>query len=95
MVDRFAARLVATAAAANFPIEELEARSELAQAYAQVGVSAKALRLARAARRDAAALHLGVVVRRCDAVLAGTRVPDDAVALSAPASRVVRELERV
>ncbi|MHB1095082.1 MAG: hypothetical protein ACYC3F_02830 [Gemmatimonadaceae bacterium] len=95
MVDRFAARLTATAAAANFPIEELEARSELAQAYAQIGNDAKARRLARAARRDALALHLGVVVRRCDAVLAGTSEPADAVALSAPASRVVLELERV
>ncbi len=95
MVDRFAARLTATAAAANFPIEELEARSELAQAYAQIGNEAKARRLARAARRDAAALNLSVVVRRCDAVLAGTSEPASTVALSAPASRVVLELERV
>ncbi|MBA4071672.1 MAG: hypothetical protein C0497_07530 [Gemmatimonas sp.] len=95
MVDRFAGRLVATAAAANFPLEELEARSELAQAYAQLGNSAKARRLARAARRDALELHLSVVVRRCDAVLAGTAEPADTVALSAPAHRVVLELERV
>lgn len=95
MVDRFAARLISTAAAANFPIEELEARSELAQAYAQVGNDAKARRLARAARRDALALNLSVVVRRCDAVLAGTSEPADTVALSAPANRVVLELERV
>ena len=95
MVDRFAARFVATAAAANFPLEELEARSELAQAYAQIGSDAKARRLARAARRDAASLNLSVVVRRCDAVLAGTSEPADTVALSAPANRVVLELERV
>lgn len=95
MVDRFASRLVATAAAANFPIEELEARSELAEAYAQLGSTAKARRLARAARRDALDLHLSLVVRRCDAVLAGSAEPPDAVALSAPAHRVVLELERV
>lgn len=95
MVDRFAARLMATAAAANFPLEELEARSELAQAYAQIGNSAKARRLARAARRDALELHLSVVVRRCDAVLAGTAELADSLALSAPAHRVVLELERV
>ncbi len=95
MVDRFGARLIATAASANFPLEELEARSELAQAYARIGNGAKARRLARAARRDAAVLNLGVVVRRCDAVLAGTAEVADTVALSAPAHRVVLELERV
>lgn len=95
MVDRFAARLVATAAAANFPLEELEARSELAQAYAQVDNDAKARRIARAVRRDALALNLSMVVRRCDAVLAGTADVADTVALSAPANRVVLELERV
>ncbi len=95
LVDRFAARFVATAAAVNFPIEELEARSELAQAYAQAGDDAKARRLARAARRDALPLHLSLVVRRCDAVLAGTTEAAETVALSAPARRVVLELERV
>jgi tetratricopeptide (TPR) repeat protein len=95
MVDRFAARLVATAASANFPIEELEARSELAQAYAKLGNDAKARRLARAVRRDALPMHLTVVVRRCDAVLAGTAEVADVAPLSAPANRVVLELERV
>lgn len=93
MVEKFAARLVATAASANFPVDELESRSELAVAFAGVGETAKARRLARSVRRDAFELGLGVVVRRCDSVLAGDVVTEEIVALSAPARRVVLELQ--
>jgi hypothetical protein len=93
MVEKFAARLVATAASANFPVDELESRSELAVAFAHVGETAKARRLARSVRRDAFELGLGVVVRRCDTVLGRETVAEEVVALSAPARRIVLELQ--
>lgn len=95
LLERYAARVVATAATASFPLEELESRSELAVAFALVGDTAKARRLASAARRDALPLGLGTIVRRCDALLAGHAAAEPAVALSAPAQRVVRQLEMV
>jgi hypothetical protein len=93
MVEKFAARLVTTAASANFPVDELESRSELAVAFAHVGETAKARRLARSVRRHAFQLGLGVVVRRCDAVLARETIAEEIVELSAPAQRVVLELQ--
>jgi hypothetical protein len=91
----FAARVVATAARASFPLEELESRSELAVAFALAGDTAKARRLATAARRDALPLGLGTVLHRCDALLAGHDAAEPVVALSAPARRVVRQLATV
>jgi len=93
LVLKFAARLTATAATASFPVDELESRSELAVAFAHIGEMAKARRLARSVRHDAMQLDLGVVVRRCDTVLAGERVGAEIVALSAPARRVVLQLQ--
>ncbi len=93
MVEKFAARLVATAASASFPVDELESRSELAVAFASVGETAKARRLARSVRGDALELGLGVVVRRCDSVLTGEMVAEEFVALSPPARRIVLELQ--
>ena len=93
MVEKFAARLVATAASANFPVDELESRSELAVAFAHIGETAKARRLARTVRRDALRLDLGLVVRRCDALLAGDDLTEETIALSAPARRVMLELQ--
>lgn len=93
LVQKFAARLMATAATANFPVDELESRSELAVAFARIGETAKARRLARSVRRDALQLELGVVVRRCDALLEGADVSDAVVVLSAPAQRVVSGLQ--
>jgi len=93
LVEKFAARLMATAASANFPLEKLEARSELAVAFAHVGETTKARRLARSVRRDALQLDFDVVVRRCDALLAGEVVAEEIVTLSAPARRVVLELQ--
>jgi hypothetical protein len=95
LLDKFAARLVAAAAAANFPLDELESRSELAEAFAYTGENAKARRLARSVRREALDLGLEIVIRRCDSILGGEEVMEEAVALSAPAQRVVLELERV
>jgi len=93
LVEKFARRLVATAAAGNFPLDELESRSELAVAFALVGETAKARRLARSVRREAQQLELGIVVRRCDSVLEGAEVLEQSVELSATARRVVLELE--
>lgn len=93
LVEKFAARLVATAASANFPLDELEARSELAVAFAHAGETAKAHRIARSVRRDAQQMDLGVVVQRCDTVLAGEVVDEAIVALTPPARRVILELE--
>lgn len=93
LVEKFAARLMATAASANFPLEEMEARSELAVAFAGVGETAKARRLARSVRREAFQLGLSVVVQRCESLLAGDVVAEEIVALSAPAQCVVLELE--
>ena len=93
MVEKFAARMITTSAAANFPVDELESRSELAVAFAQIGETAKARRLARTVRRDALQLGLGVVVRRCDSLLAGDVVTEEIVTLSAPARRVMLELQ--
>ena len=93
MVAKFASRLTATAATANFPVDELESRSELAVAFAQIGETVKARRLARSVRRDALQLGLGVVVRRCDSLLAGDVIVEKTVTLSAPARRVMLELQ--
>ena len=93
MVEKFAARLVATVATVNFPIDELESRSELAVAFAHVGETAKARRLARSVRREAQLLDLGIIVRRCDSVLAGDVVERETISLSAPARRVMLELQ--
>jgi tetratricopeptide (TPR) repeat protein len=95
VVERLAARVVATAARVNIPFEELEARSEVAQAFASVGESAKARRLARAARTEALAQGFAVIVQRCDAILSEQANLAPPVVLSAPAQRVVAELELV
>jgi len=94
-VEKFAARLISTAARVNFPLDELEARSELALAFASIGGTIKARRLARSVRAEAEQLQLGVVIRRCDAVLEGRVDVDPPISLSAPAHRVVLELEAV
>jgi hypothetical protein len=93
MVNKFAARLVATAASANFPVDELESRSELAVAFARVGETAKARRLARSVRHEAQLLDLEVVVRRCNLLLDDEEIADEVVTLSAPARRIVLELQ--
>jgi len=93
LVEKFASRLVATAASANFPLDELESRSELAVALARVGETTRARRLARSVRREAVQLELGVVIRRCDSVLADVDLVEPRLELSAPARRVVLELE--
>jgi hypothetical protein len=95
VVERLAARVVATAARVNIPFEELEARSEVAQAFASVGESAKARRLARASRIEALAQGFAVIVQRCDAILSAQPEFTPPVVLSAPAQRVVAELELV
>ena len=68
-VDRAASGIIREAARVNFPADELEARSELAQAYLDVGETPKAFRIARSVRARAVRLDLGVVVQRCDAIL--------------------------
>jgi len=95
VVERLAARVVATAARVNIPFEELEARSEVAQAFAIVGEAAKARRLARAARTEALAQGFAVIVQRCDAILSAQTDITPPVVLSALAQRVVAELELV
>ncbi|MHB1310407.1 MAG: hypothetical protein ACYC3L_00225 [Gemmatimonadaceae bacterium] len=95
VVERMAGRVVATAARVNIPFEELEARSEVAQAFAIVGETAKARRLARAARTEALAQGFAVIVQRCDAILSAQADLEPILVLSAPARRVVAELELV
>ncbi len=93
IVERFAARLVATAAAVNLPYEELEARSEVAEAFARIGDVAKARRWARAIQRDATREDFVSIVARCERLLE-SGVPDaEPGVLSAPARRVVAQLQ--
>jgi hypothetical protein len=93
MVDRFAARLVATAAAVNLPYEELEARSDVAEAFVRVGEVAKGRRLARAIRREAERHVFAAITARCDRLLAQGATEEPPVLLSAPARRVVAQLQ--
>ncbi len=93
MVDRFAARLMATAATVNVPYEELEARSEVAEAFARVGETTKARRWARSVLREAAQHGFAAIMTRCELLLAEGATDEPTVVLSAPARRVVAELQ--
>jgi hypothetical protein len=95
LVERFAARLVGVAAHLNVPFEELEARSELAAAFAQVGDRSRARRLARVVREEALTHRFTTIVHRCDHVLGDTPAAPERVALTGAARRVVAELAAV
>jgi hypothetical protein len=92
MVDRFAAKLVRVAAKVNVPFEELEARSELAEAFVQVGFDDRARRLARSAKAEAQDHGFATVIHRCDRVLRVTQPAVPVLELSTAAQRVVAEL---
>jgi tetratricopeptide (TPR) repeat protein len=95
LVDKFSVLFTRAAARVNIPYEELEARSELAQAYAIVGEQAKARRMARSIGAEAAVHQFATIRRRCDAILAAEPVEQADVVLNAPARRIVAELELV
>jgi hypothetical protein len=92
LVEAFAARLVGVAARIAVPFEELEARSELAEAFALVGDRTRARRLARSVQAEASQHGFASVMARCDRVLHDA--PAAALlALSPSARRVMAELE--
>jgi hypothetical protein len=95
LVARYAAQLTGEAARVNVPFEELEARSELAEALAVVGERTKAHRLARRTRQDAAEHKFTAIVERCDHVLRDTLPVADLLPLTGAARRVVEELAAV
>ncbi|MBI2409329.1 MAG: hypothetical protein HYV19_13620 [Gemmatimonadetes bacterium] len=95
LVDKYSAQLIGVSAHVNVPFEELEARSELAQALAIVGERAKAHRLARSARQDAGKHMFSAIVERCDNLLRDTLPVADRLPLSGAAKRVVDELVAV
>ena len=92
LVERFATRLIGVAAHINVPPDELEARSELAEALALVGERTRARRLARSVRAEAQEHSLGTVIARCDRVLTTIPAAPALLELSSPAQRVVAEL---
>jgi hypothetical protein len=96
LVERFAADLMGVAAHVNVPFEELDARSELAVAFAQVGDRPRARRLARTVREEALRHRFTTIVHRCDHVLGETpSAPEPRVMLTGAARRVVKELAAV
>jgi hypothetical protein len=92
MVDRFAAKLIRVASKVNVPFEELEARSELAEAFVQVGFDDRARRLARSTKAEAQDHGFATVIQRCDRVLRVTLPAVPVLELSTAAQRVVAEL---
>ncbi|MHB8838190.1 MAG: hypothetical protein ACYC7F_04485 [Gemmatimonadaceae bacterium] len=95
LVNRFASQLMGIAAHVNVPFEELDARSELAAALAEIGERARARRLARNVRAEARNHKFATIIERCDRVLQDTRLDPELLPLSAAAKRVVEELVAV
>ena len=95
LVERFGARLIGEAVHFNLPADELEARSELAQAFDNIGQRAKAARIARSVRAEAETRGLAIIVARCDAILAGEEHTPAPITLGAPARRAIAVLETV
>ncbi len=91
-VERFASQLIGVAARVSVPFEELEARSELAEAFVLVGAEERARRLARSAKADAQNHGFATVIQRCDRVLRATQPAVPLLTLSTAAQRVVAEL---
>lgn len=73
----------------NLPGDELSARSELAQAFATVGDTARARRLATTVRAQAVTLGLAIVVRECDEILKKPAIAMLPIRLSRPALRAM------
>jgi tetratricopeptide (TPR) repeat protein len=95
LVNKFATQLIGVAAHVNVPFEELEARSELAEAFLAAGDRARARRIASAVREEARENRFWTVVQRCDHVLGGTVETPKRVPLTGAARRVVAELATI
>ncbi|MCX5762908.1 MAG: hypothetical protein NTW72_15640 [Gemmatimonadetes bacterium] len=92
-VAQWARRLTSARTRVCVPAEELEARSELAQAWLLVGETARARRLAQAVRAQAVPLQLSIIVGRCDAILRNRLYVLPPVRLSRPAQHTVLAFE--
>ncbi|MBW7932558.1 MAG: hypothetical protein H3C62_02890 [Gemmatimonadaceae bacterium] len=95
LVNRYATQLAGVASKVNIPFEELEARSELAEALSAAGERSRAHRLARRVRDEARPHHFTQVVQRCDRILRDAPREAESVSLTGAASRVVAALETV
>jgi len=95
LVNRFGAALIGVAAHVNVPFEELEARSELAEALFVVGDRARARRMARTVYDAAQSHRFATVMQRCDRVLKDTQETPARVRLVGAAQRVIAELAAV
>jgi len=89
----WARKLSIAATRVNLPGDELSARSELAQAFAMIGETARARRLAMAVRAQAVGLGLAIVTRECDEILKKRTITLRPVQLSRHALRAVSAVE--
>jgi tetratricopeptide (TPR) repeat protein len=95
LVNRFAAQLMGVAAHVCVPFEEMEARSELAEALAEVGERERARRMARSVRAEAQRHRFAAIVHRCDRLLRDVRPEPERLPLTVAARRVIEELVTV
>ena len=94
-VDHWVSRFVQEASRVNCPADELEARAEIAQAYARLGQMAKARRMATSVHAKSVVDGLAVVAQRCDAILAAPHVAPPLGRLRPRARRQLLSLDSV
>lgn len=94
-VAKWARKFGIAATRVNLPLDEVSARSEIAQAFAIIGETTRARRLATAVRAQAVTLGLAIVIRECDAILRKRAAAISPMRLSRPALRVIARFEGV